>query len=72
MLSVGQLIVCGYSILFDDYSYIIKDKKSNQIIVDVKMAVNMLFPLEISNVENHALDVKEKSESSLWHLRYGH
>ncbi|KAL6335250.1 hypothetical protein AAG906_029487 [Vitis piasezkii] len=32
----------------------------------------MLFPLEMSSIEKHALVVKETSESNLWHLRYGH
>ncbi|RVW37270.1 Retrovirus-related Pol polyprotein from transposon TNT 1-94 [Vitis vinifera] len=32
----------------------------------------MLFPLEVSSIEKHALVVKETSESNLWHLRYGH
>ncbi|KAK2969483.1 hypothetical protein RJ640_026379 [Escallonia rubra] len=33
---------------------------------------NNLFPLEIASVENHALVAREKNETSLWHLRYGH
>ncbi|KAA3475371.1 retrovirus-related Pol polyprotein from transposon TNT 1-94 [Gossypium australe] len=49
-------------------SCVIKDKKSRKIIVDVQMAPNKLFPLEVSN----ALVVKENSECKLWHLRYGH
>ncbi|KAJ0094031.1 hypothetical protein Patl1_27066 [Pistacia atlantica] len=62
----------GYSILFNDVSCVIRDKKSDQIIVDVRMTPNKLFPLEVSSVESHALVVKENRESSLWHLRYGH
>ncbi|WKA12164.1 hypothetical protein VitviT2T_029580 [Vitis vinifera] len=72
LLSVGQLMVSGYSILFDGATCVIKDKKSDQIIVDVRMAANKLFPLEVSSIEKHALVVKETSESNLWHLRYGH
>ncbi|KAL6315260.1 hypothetical protein AAG906_000341 [Vitis piasezkii] len=59
LLSVGQLMVSGYSILFDGATF------------DVRMA-NKLFPLEMSSIEKHALVVKETSESNLWHLRYGH
>ncbi|RVW83084.1 Retrovirus-related Pol polyprotein from transposon TNT 1-94 [Vitis vinifera] len=72
LLSVGQLMVSGYSILFDGATCVIKDKKSDQIIVDVHMAANKLFPLEVSSIEKHALVVKETSEYNLWHLRYGH
>ncbi|RVW94747.1 Retrovirus-related Pol polyprotein from transposon TNT 1-94 [Vitis vinifera] len=72
LLSVGQLMVSGYSILFDGATCVINDKKSDQIIVDVRMAANKLFPLEVSSIEKHALVVKETSESNLWHLRYGH
>ncbi|KAL4272302.1 hypothetical protein GQ457_13G009650 [Hibiscus cannabinus] len=73
LLSVGQLMATGYSIMFDDASCVIKDKKKiDQTIVDVRMTPNKLFPLVISEVENHALAVKETSESRLWHLMYGH
>ncbi|KAA3467262.1 Retrovirus-related Pol polyprotein from transposon TNT 1-94 [Gossypium australe] len=72
LLSIGQLMGSGYSVMFDDMSCVIKDKKSGKIIVDVQMAPNKLFPLEVSNVESQALVVKENSESKLWHLRYGH
>ncbi|KAL4317940.1 hypothetical protein GQ457_18G004620 [Hibiscus cannabinus] len=71
--SVGQLMATGYSIMFGDASCVIKDKKNlDQTIVDVRITPNKLFPLVISEVENHALAVKETSESRLWHLRYGH
>ncbi|XP_073138710.1 uncharacterized protein [Henckelia pumila] len=48
LLGVGQLMGSGYSIFFDDNSCVIRDKKSNQVIVDVQMAPNKLFPLEVS------------------------
>ncbi|KAJ0028774.1 hypothetical protein Pint_36322 [Pistacia integerrima] len=59
LLSVGQLMASGYSILFDDVSCVIRDKKVDRIIVDVRMTPNKLFPLEVSSVESHALVVKE-------------
>ena len=72
LLSVGQLIGSGYSILFDDGACVIKDKKSGQTMVNIHMTKNKMFPLEVSNVENLALVVDEKNDSKLWHLRYGH
>ena len=67
----------GFSLLFDDDSCVIRDKKSNQIVADVKMTANKLFPLELSKMENNAMVnnamiAKERSESSLWHSRYGY
>lgn len=62
----------GYSILFDNGSCVIRNKESNQVIVDIKMMPNKLFPLEVSSVDNHVLVVKESTETRLWHLRYGH
>lgn len=47
-------------------------KKSGQILVNVHMTENKMFPLEVSTVENKALVVIEKDESKLWHLRYRH
>ena len=72
LLSVGQLLTNGYSLLFEDFLCVIKDKKTNQVVVEVQMAANKLFPLEVSCVKNHALVVKENTETKLWHLRSGH
>ncbi|KAE8712717.1 Detected protein of unknown function [Hibiscus syriacus] len=67
LLSVGQLIATGYSIMFDDASCLIKDKKSDQTIVDICMTPNKLFPLVISDVQNHALanDVVERKNHTV-------
>ncbi|KAF7821304.1 Retrovirus-related Pol polyprotein from transposon TNT 1-94 [Senna tora] len=69
LLSVGKLISSGYSVLFDDSSCIVRDKKSGQTIVNVKMTANKMFPLETNALENHALVASsQKNESKLWHL----
>ncbi|KAE8672699.1 Detected protein of unknown function [Hibiscus syriacus] len=68
--SYGKLMATGYSILFDDASCVIKDKKSDQTIVDIRMTPNKWFPLVISDVQNNALAIKETSESRLWHLTF--
>ena len=65
LLNAGQLIASGYSILFDNASYVIKDKKFDQVINDVHMTPNKLFPLELFNVESHSLVVKEANDSRL-------
>lgn len=70
LLSVGQLMGNRFSVLFEDDSCVIKDRKTNQMIMKVIMTRNKLFPLELSNFEIHALMVKEKEESKLWHMRF--
>lgn len=72
LLSVGQLMTSGYSVVFDDSACDIKDKESGRTIARVPMTQNKMFPLDISNVGNSALVVKVKNETNLWHLRYGH
>ncbi|KAF7832378.1 Retrovirus-related Pol polyprotein from transposon TNT 1-94 [Senna tora] len=71
LLSVGQLMANGYRILFDDNSYRVEDRKTGHTFINVQMAHNMMFPLDVSNV-NTALAVSKTCESKLWHLRYGH
>ncbi|KAL3537426.1 hypothetical protein ACH5RR_000792 [Cinchona calisaya] len=72
LLSVGQLVASGYSVLFDDGACVIKDKKSGQTVINVHMTENKMFPLEVSKVENFALVTGAQNNSKLWHLRYGH
>ena len=65
LLSVGQLVNDGYSVIFDDGSCTIRDKKSGLIIVNVCMTQNKMFPLDVSNIERHALITTQKNESNL-------
>ncbi|GKD13030.1 retrovirus-related pol polyprotein from transposon TNT 1-94, partial [Tanacetum coccineum] len=71
LLSVGQLMCSGHSILFDDDSCVIKDKKPGKVVANVKMTENRMFPFDISTVESFAL-VAGASDKNIWHLRYGH
>lgn len=73
LLSIGQLMSSGYKIVFGDGMCVVIDKKSGRSIVNVHMTQNRMFPLDVSNdVVNNALIAKEKNDSELWHLRYGH
>lgn len=73
LLSVGQLILNGYSILFDNESCSIQHKQYGSKIFHVQMTTNRMFSLDVSvGIENSALVVKVDLESNLWHLRYGH
>ncbi|XP_010277694.1 PREDICTED: uncharacterized protein LOC104612075 [Nelumbo nucifera] len=55
LLSVGQLIDGGYSILFDDGCCSVQDKKTGHIIVSIPMAQNKMFRLKVSEVRNYTL-----------------
>lgn len=39
--------------------------------VVITMSFNQMFPLDVFIVGNFIITTKEKSESTLWHLRYG-
>ncbi|KAK9157521.1 hypothetical protein Scep_004095 [Stephania cephalantha] len=71
LLSVGQLMASGYSIVFDDKACVITNKKSGKE-VRIGMASNKMFPLDVSNIQSFALAAKVDDDSKLWHLRYGH
>ena len=72
LLSVGQFITSGYSIVFNDQACDIKDKKSGRTIAHVSMTKNKMFPLDISSVKYIAIVVKGKNEINPWHLLSGH
>ncbi|KAG6476926.1 hypothetical protein ZIOFF_066174 [Zingiber officinale] len=72
LLSVGQLMMGGYVIVFDNGACVISDKDSGKSIVSMQMTENKMFPLKISNMGNQAFIDSEDNESKMWHLRYGH
>ena len=72
LLSIGQLMTSGYSILFDDGHYVIRDKSSRHVIAKVPMAKNKMLPLEVSMIERYTMVASYDNETRLWHLRYGH
>jgi len=71
LLSVGQLMIDGHSLWFDDDACVITNKKTGKK-VRISMTPNNMFPLDVSNMENFALAASAKDDSKLWHLRYGH
>ncbi|PHU09224.1 hypothetical protein BC332_21084 [Capsicum chinense] len=71
LLSIRNLITCGYSILYDNSCSIIS-KKSSYKIFDIQMTQNGMFPLEVSDITSFLLTTKGSNEANLWHLGYGH
>ena len=72
LLSAGQLLIGGFSILFDGNACVIVGKKSRQTMANVLGTQNIMYPFDISNAGSNALVVKGKNEPNLCHLRYGH
>eukprot|EP00268_Persea_americana_P046834 TRINITY_DN4845_c0_g1_i1.p1 TRINITY_DN4845_c0_g1~~TRINITY_DN4845_c0_g1_i1.p1 ORF type:complete len:315 (+),score=41.54 TRINITY_DN4845_c0_g1_i1:771-1715(+) len=72
LISIGQLIQRGYSVMFHNDVCEIRNLKSEYAKLKVKMTETRMFPLEFSSLEESALVVKGENESFLWHLRYGH
>ena len=59
LLSVGQMMTRGHSILFDDNTCVIAHK------VQIAMTSNKMFPLDISNMEDFALAASTKDDSTV-------
>uniref|UniRef100_A0A2N9EI16 Integrase catalytic domain-containing protein n=1 Tax=Fagus sylvatica TaxID=28930 RepID=A0A2N9EI16_FAGSY len=72
LLSVGQLLRKGYSLLFDDGECTVYDKKHKLTVAKVGMSRNNVFPLSMPSNEKIALKCEHVDDSHLWHLRYGH
>ena len=63
----------GYSVLFDDDSCVIYDKRSGKKIFSIQMTKNSMFPIDVSvKNRNYALVATNSAIENLWHLCYGH
>ena len=63
----------GYSVMFDDDSCIIYDKRPGKKLFCVQMTKNSMFPLDVSVKNgNCALVATSSAIENLWHLRHGH
>ena len=65
LLSVGQLIKGGFSILFDGNLCVVIDKKSKPTIANVLVTQNTMFHFDISNAQSNALVPKGKNDANL-------
>ena len=72
LLSVGQLMLKNYKLLFDNGECEIINKSNNSKVAKISMTSNRMFPLTMSRNEELAMKSQSMDESFLWHLRYGH
>ena len=58
LLSMGQLLGNGFSVVFDGSICSIKDKNTGRHIISIHKAMNNIFPLEIICLGSVSLTVK--------------
>lgn len=71
LLSVGQLMLNGYSVQFSNKVCYINEVKTGRLVTKVLMIVNKMFPNEASNMEQLNMVFAEQKATILWHKRYG-
>lgn len=72
LLSVDKLLSSGYSVMFTDNTYIIRDSKTGVQLAIIQRTCNNMFPMDANNIGSiNAAENVEKS-SMLWHMRYNH
>lgn len=72
LLSVGQFMRKGYSLLFEDFSCsVFSDATKKNMLFRVPMSDNNMFPLDLDD-QQKALAVSLEDDDWLWHHRYGH
>lgn len=70
-MSVGQLLEKGYELSIKDGIFRIQDGEMD-LIAQVNMTANRMFPLYLQNTTHSCFSVKLKDVFWLWHFRYGH
>lgn len=71
ILSMGQLMEKGYSVLLRDRVLHLKDKKG-RLVTQVEMGRNRMYKLNLRSLQGKCLRVDVEDKASLWHLRFGH
>ena len=72
LLTVGQLLLTGFLVVFTNEGCYIKDEKTGQQVAKISMASNQMFPLEVAKLDYLNLLTQHQTSTTLWHLRYGH
>lgn len=67
LLSVGQLLVKGYSIVFNQESSIITDNHTRKKVIKIQKSRNNMFPVDVSCIGRLNVVVSDQISSKLWH-----
>jgi len=71
ILSMGQLMEKGYSVLIKDRVLYLKDKL-DRLIARVEMKKNETYKLDLKIVQERCLKLDVKDGAMMWHFRFGH
>ncbi|KAJ4769831.1 polyprotein [Rhynchospora pubera] len=71
ILSLGQLLELGYTVVIKDRTLYLRDK-NDRLIAQVEMTKNRMFKLNLMNVQAKCLKACVVDKAWLWHLRFGH
>lgn len=72
LLSVGQLLTKGYSVIFLGNGYIIRDDHIEVQILAIPRENNNMFPLDLAKIERLNLAINKIDMAELWHQCFGH
>lgn len=72
LISVGQLLARGYSVVFNQDNCIITDNNTKRQVIKIQKSRNNMFPVEVSSIARLNVAVTRYSTSVLWHLCLGH
>ncbi|XP_076955756.1 uncharacterized protein LOC143630706 [Bidens hawaiensis] len=74
LLSVGQLMRKGFSLLFDEGKCTVQSKQTGNVIMQIEVASNNMFVLDSTCLLalKDAPSNPQEEEALRWHLRYGH
>nr|KYP37038.1 Retrovirus-related Pol polyprotein from transposon TNT 1-94 [Cajanus cajan] len=71
ILSMGQMMEKGNSVLMKDRVLYLKDKH-DRLIAQVEMKKNRMYKLELNIIQNKCLKLDVKDEAMMRHSRFGH
>nr|KYP48865.1 Retrovirus-related Pol polyprotein from transposon TNT 1-94 [Cajanus cajan] len=71
ILSMGQMMEKGNSVLMKDRVLYLKDKH-DRLIAGVEMKKNRMYKLELNIIQNKCLKMDVKDEAMMRHSRFGH
>jgi len=71
LLSVGQLLLRGFHVYFNEDMYEIKDK-DDTLITKLKMTQSTIFPLKLNSQIDSCIHTAIQHKSWLWYFCFGH
>lgn len=67
LLSVGQLLSKGYSVMFNQESCVITDNHTKKLVIEIQKSRNNMFPVDVLCIGRLNVVVSDQISSKLWH-----